>query len=330
MLPFEPWLTCQDLSVGGEAQWEVVDELASQWLGRPMLALPSVRVGLCWTMQHLGLARHRDHVLVPRFMGRCILNSVSRYALPVEHPSPETRLAILVDQYGLRQRLDVLAPACASREWAYVEDSPYGVSVDEAPGPGSIGRFIGLGKALPIAMGALLTTDRADLAEAVRRQRQSHSAWSVLAWVVMVALRFRRSVGHSSTLAEIAYELYPAGRGGNRWLRGNMVRVLAQAESFEAESAVRVESVKAALGSQVLWSSQPRVAYVAPCFAEAPVDAQDVLKRHGCDSGAYHVDVAGNLLAPQYVKALLLPLTPRMPRAAFDRMVRELSVVAGA
>jgi len=327
--PLEPWLTGRDLSIGGEARWEAVDELASTWLGRPVLALPSVRVGLCWTLQHLGYARHRDHVLVPRFMGRCILNSVSRHALPVEHPTPDTRVAVVVDQYGLRQRLDVVAPACASRGWAYVEDSPYGVGVDESPGPGSLGRFIGLGKALPIVMGALLATDREDLAAAVRTQRQGQSPWSVLAWSVMLALRVRRSAGSSSTLAEIAYELYPAGRGGNRWLRGNMARVLAAHAAFEAESAVRSAAVASALKSEVLWSAPPRVGYVAPCFPGAPAAAQAVLRRYGCDAGAYHVDVARNLLAPEYVKALLLPLTPRMPRAAFDAMVRDLGAVAG-
>lgn len=326
--PFEPWITLRDLAPLGETRWETVDEAASRWLGRPALALPSVRVGLCWMLQHLSYARHRDHVLIPRFMGRCILNSISRVALPVEAPTERTRMAIVVDQYGMRQHLEALTPEFMRRGWVYAEDSPYGVQREESPGPGSLGRFIGLGKPLPIAMGALLVTDRDDVAHALRQRRQQRSPWSLLAWTVMVALRLRRFVGAGSTLAEIAYELYPAGGGGHRWMRGNVARVLARIEAFEAETARRAAGAASALDSHLLWSHAPRVGYVVPCFAGASEDAQAVFRRHGCDATPYHVDVARNLLAPSYVPALLLPLNPRLPRRTFDTMLSDLRGVA--
>lgn len=325
VFPLEPWIRWADLSLAGEARWDDVDRLASQWLGRPCLALPSVRVGLCWALEAQGLARHRDHVLLPRFVGRCILNSISRVALPVEEPSSSTRAAIVVDQFGLRQQLDVLVPEFQARGWQYVEDSPYGIGHEEAPAPGSLGRFIGLGKVLPIALGALLVTDNAAVEAFVRRRREERSAWSGPVWLTMLVLRARQQVGGYSVAADAAYELYVAARGGHRWLRGNLAQVLGHAADFEREAAARLESARSALGDRGLVPDLTRLPYVLPCFVGAELDApRAVFRRAGFDDSPFHVDVARNMLAPNYTKGLLLPLNPRIPRSTFDAALRAL------
>jgi hypothetical protein len=86
--PLEPRITVAELRPGAAPTWEAVGRAAPAILGRDCLGLPSARVGLGWALEYLGTTRHRDHVLVPKFVGRCILNSLSRYALPVERPTP--------------------------------------------------------------------------------------------------------------------------------------------------------------------------------------------------------------------------------------------------
>lgn len=323
--PLEPWLRWSDISLAGAPRWETVDALASQWLGRPCLALPSVRVGMCWVMEYKGYARHRDNVLVPRFVGRCILNAIGRYAFPVERPSPETRLAIVVDQFGLRQRIGSLAPEFARRGWDYLEDSPYGVGHDEGPGPGSLGRLIGLGKVLPVALGALCVTEDLGMARFIAGKRSERSAWAGLVWMTIAALRLRQRAGGFSTLAELAYELYPAARGGHRWLRGNLGCVLRQAAVFEDETRARLALVSEALGDYALMPDLKRLGYVVPCFVGAQLAAaQEVFRRNLFDDSAVHVDVARNMLDARYVKGLLLPINPRVARPAFDALVAGL------
>lgn len=328
--PLEPWIRWSDVSLAGVARWEDVDDVASRWLGRGCVALPSVRVGICWAMEHRRYARHRDHVLVPRFVGRCILSSISRFALPVERPSSETRLAIVVDQFGLRQRLDALSPEFERRGWAFIEDSPYGVGHREGSGPNSLGRFIGLGKALPVAQGALLLTEDRELERFIRGKRQVHSAWSCPVWLTMLALRCRPRVGAYSAVADAAYELYLAAQGGNRWLRGNLVRVLQRAAEFERETRARLDAVAEVIAGRALLPDLQRLAYVVPCFAGLDLAAaQSVFRQFGFDDSAFHVDVARNMLEPRYAKCLLLPLNPRIPRRTFDALLRGLGSVAG-
>lgn len=328
--PLEPSIEWSDVSLSGVARWDEVDEYASRWLGRSCVAVPSVRVGICWALEHLGFARHCDHVLVPRFVGRCILNSIGRFALPVEQPSSETRLALVVDQFGLRQQLDILAPQFGRRGWAYIEDSPYGIGDKETAGPGSVGRFIGLGKALPIAMGALLVTEDRGLERFIRSKRQGRSTWSHPVWLTMLALR-RRSVSSGySAVADAAYELYPAALGGNRWLRGNLVCVLRRAVEFERETRARLDAVAEVIAGQALLPDLQRLAYVVPCFVGSDLGAaQSVFRQFGFDDSAFHVDVARNMLETRYAKCLLVPLNPRIPRRTFDALLQGLGSVAG-
>lgn len=324
--PAEPSLEWRDLDVGGVASWAEVDAIASAWLGQPCLALPSVRVGLYWTLDFLGLRRHCSHVLVPRFVGRCILNALGRAALPVEAPTADTRAVVVVDQYGLRQDLPRLAPEFTARGWAYVEDSPYGVGEREAPGEGSLGRFIGLGKSLPIPQGALLLTRNEELASQVRRKREDTSGWSLPVWLTMAWLRQRRTLTAHSAAADAAYELYVPARGGNRLLRGNLCRVLRDAAGHEAESRGRLAAIAERLGRRVLMPDLSRIGYVVPYPAGEREDAvAGAFRSAGFDATMYHVDIARNMLAPRFERCGLIPVNPRIPRDAFDRLLDALA-----
>lgn len=326
----EPWLRAEDLRFFRAAPWSEIDRMASAWLGRPCYALPSIRVGVCWLLEHFGCARHRDHVLVPKFMGRCILNALGRYALPVEAPTADTRIVLVVDHFGLRQDLGALTPEFERRGWRYVEDSPYGIGGDEAPGPGSCGRFIGLGKILPIVQGALFVTGDETLAAHIREKRAERSPWSWPVWLTMLALRRRHASGYSEA-ADAAYEMYQAARGGNAALRGNVAAVLERVSGFEAESRTRLDAIAAVLGRQVFMPDLRRIGYLVAFRPGAQMEAaRAAFRRHGYADSPLHLDVARNLLVPSYEKILPIPLNPRIPRATFDALLAELARLENA
>lgn len=320
----EPAVRATDFNFVRTPAWEEIDEGASEWLGHPCLALPSVRVGLCWALEHLGYARHRDHVLVPRFVGRCILNSIGRFAFPVEQPTKDTRIALVVDQFGLRQKLDELRPAFAHNRWLYIEDSPYGIGEKEAPGEGSVGRFIGLGKVFPVVQGALLMTDNAELRAHVRRKRSERTAWSLPVWLSMLVLR-GEYVRRYSRLADAAYEMYPAAGGGSSWIRRNLIRVMDRAEEFAREAQARMSALADALGPRILLPELRRVGYLVPFLPGQDLEAaRAAFRKHGFDDAPLHIDLDRNMLAPRYVRSLFVPVNPRIPRDQFDALLDDL------
>ena len=326
--PLEPRVGIRDYRFLGRTTWEDLDRKASELLGIECLAVPSVRVGMCWVLEYLGCVRHRDHVLVPRFMGRCILNSLNRHAMPVEAPSPQTRLAVVVHQYGLRQRLEAVQEECAERGLAYIEDSPYGLESRELLGPGSMAKFIGLTKVLPVLKGALAISEDRALLEFLSLKRREAGLWS---WAVLGAMgivRGRRKPGGYSALAEAAYEMYVESRGDNTFLRGNLLRSLIKLNSFATQAGQRLSMINDHIKERVLSPDTDRMPYAVPYFAGGRLSqAQDVFSRHGFDPGLYHVDLARNLFSPQYEQAMLIPLNPRIPFNHFEGLVAGLAAL---
>lgn len=320
-----PWLTPADMQLFGVPPWEALDELASNWLGNSCLALPSVRVGLCWALDEQRYARHRDHILVPRFVGRCILNSVGRFALPVESPTEQTRIALVVDQFGLRQNISALLPQFEQSRWSYIEDSPYGIGADEIPATGSLGRFIGLGKVLPVVQGALFIAGDEGIRRAIRLNRQKSSPWALPVWLTMLFLR-KQFVSEYSEMADAAYEMYPAARGGSFALRGNIAAVFKKIEMFEHESRDRVAAVTDALGKKnILLQDQTRLGYVIPFLpGEAMSSARAIFRKHGFSDSILNVDLNRNMLDPNYVRTLVVPVNPRIAHDQFEQLLSGL------
>lgn len=324
-----PWIRAADIRLVEAPSWQALDQIASAWLGVSCLVLPSVRVGLCWALEQRGYARHRDHVLVPRFTGRCILNSLGRFALPVEFPTERTRMAVVVSQFGRSQDLGALEAHFAGREFSYIEDSPYGVGDDESLPQGSLGRFIGLGKVLPVVQGALFVSGDESISRQIELKRQQGSPWALPVWITMLLLRKRFSAGYSE-MADAAYEMYPASRGGCRYLRGNLGAVFKRIEWFEHESKNRMAQALAVLGGCALAPDKQRLGYLIPILPGMAMNSvQPIFRRLGFSDAPIHVDLNNNMLAPNYAKCLVLPVNPYIPRSSFDQLLTELSKVPG-
>ena len=140
----QPRIRILDYRVRGGVTWERLDERASSLLGREVVAIPSVRTAALWILEYLGLSRHRDEILVPRYLGRCIINALSRRAFPAQSLSDRTKTAFVVHQFGFVQKLREIEDVFAGSGIPYVEDSPGGLDFRELCGPGSLGRLIAL------------------------------------------------------------------------------------------------------------------------------------------------------------------------------------------
>ena len=321
----DPSFRITDLRLLPMTSWEELDELGSQIVGRHCLAIPSVRVGMGWVLDHLGCNRHSHNVMVPKFMGRCILNALSRYALPVESLTNKTSLVVVVHQYGLLQQLDEIDNECVSKGIPYIEDSPYGLGQVEKLGNNSLAKFIGLTKILPVLKGALVISEDQKLLNYFKEKRVERSWWS---WVVLFAsiwLRSKSKVVGYSALADTVYEMYFNAKGDNAYFRGNISKALNNINAFSRMSGARLDVIRNRIGDRVAIPDLNRVPYVVPYIYDHDLElAQIIFGKHGFDHNTYHVDVARNLFQPEYKRALLIPTNPRIPSNDFDRLVTDL------
>ena len=246
--------------------------------------------------------------------------------MPVENLTPETRLVIVVHQYGLRQQLEVIEHECATRGLHYIEDSPYGLQSNEHLGPGSMAKFIGLTKILPVLKGALAITEDQSLMEFFKQKRSESSLWSWPVLAAMSMVRRKSKVGGYSPLADAAYEMYVACKGDNAWFRGNTWQALRGLDTFAEMSDRRLSIITDRIGDRVLKPDAVRIPYVLPYFPGAEVErAQEIFKLNDFDPNLYHVDLSRNLFEPKYEMALLLPTNPRIPIEHFETLLDGLA-----
>lgn len=324
--PLEPQVKLGDYQLLRWTSWSDIDHRATELLGKQCLGVPSVRVGMSWALEYLGCRRYRDHVLVPRFMGRCILNSLNRLALPVENLTKQTRLVVVVHQYGLKQRLEFIAKECSSNGLPLIEDSPFGLEAQEELAAGSLAKFIGLSKILPVLKGSLVISNDPSFLGFITRKREEFSLWSWFVFAGMAYLRMRRKSSSYSSLADAVYEMYVPSKGDNNWLRGNVRRALEQLNSLAVQSNRRLSMIKDQLMAQVLIPDTDRMTYIVPYFPGNDLErVQKVFRVNRFASSLYHVDVARNLFNPRYEKALLIPLNPRIPFAKFQALLNGLA-----
>lgn len=322
---FEPEVRLSDVGGLRSVSWEAVDAAARRALGQEGLVVPSVRIALVWALDYLGYRRHTDHVVVPRFLGRCILNSLNRQALPVEAPTAQTRAVLHVDQWGLRAR-----PRGEERELVRIEDSPCGFGADLTPEAGSLVRVIGLAKALPIAHGAFLVTPDAGLRAFVERRRHETSRWALPVWWAVYRERRQWMPARYSARLNAAYEMYPDIGGGAGVLRSNIATVLSRIDAFAEESLRRLALCQSLDPARALRPDADRVAYVVPYLTRGD-DAWlcDCFRRLGFHGGTYHVDTARDLWAPTLERAVLLPLHARVPFEDLQRLVEAIGAREG-
>jgi len=325
--PLEPYVRLSDLLLLDQASWANIDTQASTIVGTPCVGIPSVRVGMTWALEYFGFNRFRDHVLVPKFLGRCVLNSLNRFALPVETLTKQTRLVVVVHQYGLKQNTENISRICSNNNLHYIEDSPFGIEKNESISVDSFAKFIGLSKILPVIKGAILLSLNSSFVEFVKQKRQEFSMWSFFVFASLAYLRARNTISSYSPLADATYEMFLQSKGDNWLLRGNILRALDQFHKIASQSAHRLEMIKDQLLEQVMIPNTDRISNIVPFFP--PPDqrelAQIIFRKHGFDSGIYHIDTKRNIFSPQYEKALLLPLNPRIPTNHFQALIEELS-----
>jgi hypothetical protein len=317
----EPAVPLSSLAVA-PADWEAVDGALGEALGLKALAIPSVRVGLLWTLEHMGLGRHRDEVLVPRYLGRCILDAVGRAAHPVYSPGPATRAAILVHSLGLAPDFDKVLPRLGV---PFIEDAPDALSSKEGLAPGSTAKLFALSKFLPVLKGGAMITEDASLADAIRARRKDGApAW--VPWWILAALashrRGRRCEG--SAFVESAYSLYPNSPCDNSVLRGQLLGGVGKIPEFSAVASRRLGEAEKALGGRMLHPSARRLVRAA-AFESTSAEEGAVMASLGFDASGFHVDADRNIFSPRWVSARLIPLHPGVPEDVFRRLLKELA-----
>ena len=72
-------------------------------------------------LEVFGLTR-MDEILVPPYLGHCVLSAISRIAFPTMSPSERTRAVLVFHQFGFPQQLDKIESVASDKNWIILND----------------------------------------------------------------------------------------------------------------------------------------------------------------------------------------------------------------
>lgn len=329
---FLPRVALYSHSVARNINWEMIDQKIKKQLDISGVGIPSVRVGICWVLEYFVYKKSNNHVLVPKFLSRCILNAINRYALPVEDITSDTSLALIVDQFGFQQDLEAIEREVQDRNIMYIEDTANSIRITETTGKKSYGKLIGFSKVLPILKGGVLISSNKPLLDFVRKKREEKFPVGYSWFIFMVLAQARHTMEkiQYSALVDLAYEAYLQSPRDNRALLNNFWAGLDMVEEYAEITQERISLIKKLLGEKTWFPDADRLANVVlmpPGNKETEI--VQVFNRNHFDSTLYHHDVNKNIFRPEYKKVFLIPLNPTIPKEQFNNFIEELTLIKG-
>lgn len=326
--PF-PQVTKKNYSIFKKFDWDNIEAKIEQELGLKGIAIPSVRVGICWILEYLGYKRSEKHILVPEYLSRCILNAINRYALPVENITDKTSCVLVVDQFGFRQNIEAVEKEILKRNLIYIEDNANSISSGEQIGPNSLGKLIGLSKLLPVLKGGLFISSNNNLLNFIKKKRQERkpAGYSWFIFVILAWLRCKRTQIKYSALADLAYEVYLESSHDNRLLLNNFWLGLDVVGQYTKLIQERLKLINGILENRVIYPEVDKLMHVVLMFPEnKKFELRQVFYKNGFDCGLYHFDVNRNIFNPNYKEVFLIPLNPTISQQILENLLKEISL----
>lgn len=268
----------------------------------------SGRSALAAGLSAAGLNR-MDEILVPPYLGHCVLSAISRTAFPSMTVSARTRAILVFHQFGYPQNMDVILDHASRNNWLVVNDCATALysSCGGTPvydyGDMSI---ISLSKFFNCGMGGAVLSENDDLIARLCWQYGQEQADQAFEEYLQIA---DGSYGDLTSLQVNGLYGYlpligPMARKGQDALPSSV-------ESYALDRERRKKlylSVREMLGERVP-DAGDSVPFAMPVAGDVDQLQQVVAagrEKYGVDAPVLHFDFAQNMMSPDYRPALVL------------------------
>lgn len=306
------------------SSWGVLDNLISSKLKADFIILPSVRLGTIWILEYLKYNRSENNILVPKFLSRCLLNSITRSAFPVKIIDKNTKLFFVVDEFGFTNDRKILDDLAKKNNSLYIEDEPYSIKNNIEISNFSIGKFISLSKLLPTVHGAAFLTNDKNLKDFLKSKRNYKSLYSFILFWALFFLKAQYTFS-SSKIVEGFVEMFPYIGGGSWFSRSNILSTLDNFDQYERETLVRINIIKRELEKNIMVPDDIRLLYQIPYFINNnEIQISNIFKEHSLHFSILNINISKNFLVPDYRLCVPIPLNPKIPRNIFENLINDI------
>lgn len=141
----------------------------SDLTGKRIIPFSCARAAMVFGLRALGIGR-MDEILVPPWLGQCVLSALSRAAFPTMTPSRRTKAIFVFHQFGYPQRLEEIDKVASENGWIILNDCANTIFSEYRGGRvtdwGDFSVF-SFSKLYPCTLGGALASSRSDIIEAI-------------------------------------------------------------------------------------------------------------------------------------------------------------------
>ena len=303
---------------------EAVEALLSEWFGQPTLLFSSGRAACQLLGSELGLQPYQHRITVPRFLSRCILNSLNMNAFPVHEAGADA--VLFYHQYGFRQRV-------TPREALVIEDACH--CFFSGPQSG-VRPWVGQGTAFSLPKffsihgpaGALVIQDR-QLFRRVQKRRDGQSAIDPETELWRRKVIVAANSGADTHLLEGAYALLTEFPGPDLSALAGFPANIDELNRIGEMRAARLRLLAEGLGDEYpafLMDLGQDLPYALPYFGDGDrvrlgAIADRLTRELGIHAGLYHLDRRCNLYDPDFQPCVLLPCHQYVPETLLQNAI---------
>ncbi len=321
-----------------------VESLLRDYFGKPVILLNAGRTGIFLTLAAKGFKKTQE-VLVPPYVSKCVLDTISECAVPTLHLSPLTKAVLVVHQYGYPQRMDEIMTVARKNNLLVIEDSAFSFgSIYKDAMVGSFGdaAIFTFPKAFETILGGCLVTEDEQILSFAKDYLRRHDTfiWRSLSTLALFPATFEYGTGpgrlhtvanHLLTLAYSKFLYFP---NPNKRVCHLFPKTK---EEFARQLQVRKDNLaifKEYFGNTPAYPKDLEqdidvVPFVVPFFGQR--DRLDriveVLSEKDIRTGVYHFDINRNMFDQKYVPAVLVPVHQVLDEAMMRSMCETIAHV---
>ena len=96
-------------------------DILKEMTGLEIVPFSCARAAMVYALRALGMGR-MDEILVPPFLGQCVLSALTRAVFPTMTPSPLTKSILVFHQFGYPQEIEKIENVARRNGWVIIND----------------------------------------------------------------------------------------------------------------------------------------------------------------------------------------------------------------
>ena len=302
-----------------------VESILCEYFGKPVIVLNAARTGIYLTLTAKKFKR-TDEVLVPPYMSKCVLDTITECSVPTLHISSATKAILLVHQFGYPQKMDAVMAIARKHKLLIIEDSA--ASFRSKYRGQMVGNFGDVAiftfpKAFQTILGGCLVTEDKEILDFAREylKKQDTFVWRCFSTLALLPSIFdistmkpclRRIANHLLLVTYSQFKYFPnPNRRVCRLFPKTLEEFLHQIEMRKRNFAIFRSYFAGTLAyPNDIEEDIDVVPFFIPYFADYEQLAYltRALTRQGVESGVYHFDVNRNMFNSHYAPSLIVPV----------------------